>query len=80
MTADVRYCFEDEDIEQVAQNMGQNQVRRLPVMNRDKRLVGILSLGDIAAQGSGRAAGDAMRNVTQPGGSHNQSAGGSTRT
>jgi CBS domain-containing protein len=80
MTPDVRYCFEDEDIEQVAENMGQNQLRRLPVMNREKRLVGILSLGDIAAQGADRAAGEAMRNVAQPGGSHNQSSGGATRT
>src|SRR4051812_49860114 len=47
MTSDVRYCFEDEDTD-VARNMGDQQVRRLPVVNRDKRLVGILSLGDLA--------------------------------
>lgn len=48
MTHDVKYCYEDDDIDQVASNMGDVQLRRMPVLNRDKRLVGILSLGDIA--------------------------------
>ena len=48
MSKEVKYCFEDEDLEHVAKNMGDIQVRRLPVVNRDKRLVGIVSLGDIA--------------------------------
>ena len=43
----VKYCYEDEDVEHVAQNMHQLLVRRLPVMNRDKRLVGIVSIDDI---------------------------------
>jgi CBS domain-containing protein len=42
MSQEVKYCFEDEEIDHVAQNMADLQVRRLPVMNRDKRLVGIL--------------------------------------
>ena len=48
MTADVRYVFEDEDLEHVAENMAEQRVRRLPVMNRQKRLVGVVSLGDMA--------------------------------
>ena len=48
MTSDVKYCFENEDTDHVARNMADQQVRRLPVVNRDKRLVGILSLGDVA--------------------------------
>src|SRR5437868_11874338 len=44
MSSEVKYCFEDEDLQQVAKNMADIQVRRLPVVNRDKRLVGILSL------------------------------------
>jgi CBS domain-containing protein len=48
MTSDVKNCFEDQEIEEATQNMGEIQVRRLPVINREKRLVGILSLGDIA--------------------------------
>jgi CBS domain-containing protein len=51
MTTQIRYCFEDEDIGQAARLMAENGVRRLPVLNRGKRLVGIISLGDIAAAG-----------------------------
>lgn len=48
MSHQVLYCYEDQSLEEVAQNLGDNQIRRLPVLNRQKRLVGILSLGDIA--------------------------------
>jgi CBS domain-containing protein len=48
MTESVLYCFEDDSIEDAARQMGDAQVRRLPVMNRDKRLVGIIALGDLA--------------------------------
>jgi CBS domain-containing protein len=43
----LRYCYEDEDVKHVAENMHQLLVRRLPVMNRDKRLVGIVSIDDL---------------------------------
>jgi CBS domain-containing protein len=69
----VRYCFEDEEIENVARNMAEQQVRRLPVVNRDKRLVGIISLGDISARIGGPAAGEALRGVSERGGSRSQS-------
>ena len=49
-TEQVLYCYEDEDLDHVAKNMSEQQVRRLPVVNRDKRLVGIVSLGDLAAR------------------------------
>ncbi len=48
MTDDVKYCFEDDDCDDVARNMGEIQLRRLPVVSRDKRLVGIVSIGDLA--------------------------------
>src|SRR5947207_9773339 len=48
MTDEVKYCFEDEDTQHVCQNMADIQVRRLAVLNRDKRLVGIVSLSDLA--------------------------------
>jgi CBS domain-containing protein len=48
MSPDVLYCFEDEDVFDVSQKMGEWWVRRLPVVNQDKRLVGIVSLGDLA--------------------------------
>ena len=73
-TETVLYCYEDEDLAHVAQNMSEQQVRRLPVVNRDKRLVGIVSLGNLA-QTEGRAANKAVKGVTKPSGQHNQSPG-----
>src|SRR5262245_10435356 len=72
MTADIKYCFDDQEVEEVTRNMGDLQVRRLPVVNREKRLVGILSLGDVA-QTDGRDAGEALSDISKPGGSHSQS-------
>jgi len=72
MTEDVKYCFDDQEIEEVARNMADIQVRRLPVLNRDKRLVGILSLGDIAVSRDGKDAGDALSGILRPGGEHTQ--------
>src|SRR5687767_3918953 len=48
MTDTVKYCYEDQSIEEVSRNMGDVQVRRMPVVDRQKRLVGIISLSDIA--------------------------------
>ena len=70
-TEQVLYCYEDEDLDHVAKNMSEQQVRRLPVVNRDKRLVGIVSLGNIA-QRETRAANKAVKGVTKPGGAHQQ--------
>ena len=70
-TDKVLYCYDDEDLDQVAKNMASQQVRRLPVVNREKRLVGIVSLGNLA-QSEGRAAGKAVKGVTKPGGAHAQ--------
>ncbi len=72
MTQDVKYCFDDEDTAHVARNMGEQRVRRLPVVNRDKRLVGILSLGDVAVN-QAQPAGKALAGISQPGGPHSQS-------
>jgi CBS domain-containing protein len=67
MTKDVKYCFEDEDITGVAANMADIQVRRLPVVNRDKRLVGVLSLGDIAIEtATQREAEHALSGISEP--------------
>ena len=67
----VLYCFEDEDVEDVAENLAEQQVRRLPVVNREKRLVGIISLGDIA-KATARKAGVAVAGISRPGGKHDQ--------
>ncbi len=70
-TEQVLYCYEDEDIAQVAENMGDERVRRLPVMNREKRLVGIVSLGDVATKEK-KSATKAVSGVSKPGGPHSQ--------
>ena len=72
MTEDVKYCFDDQEVEEVMRNMADIQVRRLPVLNRDKRLVGILSLGDIAISPDSKDAGEALRGISRPGGEHTQ--------
>src|SRR5438067_1304974 len=68
MTSEVMYCFADQDIDEVTENMGDLQVRRLPVLDRHKRLVGIISLGDIAASQESLAAAEALRGIARPGG------------
>ena len=73
MTADIKYCFEDEDLEHVAENMADLQVRRLPVLNREKRLVGIISVGDIATGDKPVRAGAALHGIAERSGQHNQS-------
>lgn len=73
MSAEVKYCFEDEDVDEVARNMAEIKVQRLPVMSRDKRLVGIISLGDIAVQGDSRTVDTAASGIKEPGGPHRQS-------
>lgn len=65
MTPEVRYVYDDESIEEALQNMSDLQIRRLPVLNRDKRLVGIVSLGDLALAEE-NSAGDALNSISQP--------------
>jgi CBS domain-containing protein len=74
MSTEVLYCYEDDELDRVAKNMGDVQVRRLPVVNRDKRLVGIVSLGDLA-KNEKEAGGKAVSGVSKPGGQHSQRAG-----
>jgi CBS domain-containing protein len=73
MSHDVKYCFIDQDLDEVTRNMAEIQVRRLPVLDRDKRLVGIVSLGDIATVGEAMEAGEALSGISMPGGQHTQS-------
>jgi CBS domain-containing protein len=75
MTQDVKYCYEDDDTDDVARNMADIQVRRLPVLTRDKRLVGIISLGDMAMSNGSSQVGDAVAGISQPGGQHSQTGG-----
>lgn len=75
MSTEIKYCFDDQSIEEVSQNMGDLRIRRLPVVNRQKRLVGILSLGDLALEDTAiDEAGEALGQISRPGGSHSQTA------
>lgn len=75
MTHEVRYCFEDEEVGDVASNMGYIQVRRLPVLNRHKGLVGIVTLGDLAYSGADMGiVGEALGGISRQGGQHAQHA------
>jgi CBS domain-containing protein len=66
MTEQVKYCFEDDDVDHIAKNMADIQMRRLPVVNREKRLVGIVSLGDLAIRGDKSKAGETLEQISQP--------------
>ena len=67
MTPEIVYCFEDNDVKEAADLMRQKQIRRLPVLNRQKRLVGIVSLGDLAVEtGVEQLAGDTLEGISEP--------------
>lgn len=67
MTPDILYCFDDDLVSTAARIMQDNQVRRLVVLNRDKRLVGIVSLGDLAVEtGDDELAGQTLEQVSEP--------------
>lgn len=67
MTDDIKYCFEDQQIDEVTRSMGDVQLRRLLVLNRDKKLVGILSLGDVAVNTGDGVAGEALMGISRSG-------------
>jgi CBS domain-containing protein len=67
MTPEVVFCFEDQDIQEAARLMKEHQIRRLVVLNRDKRLAGIVSLGDLAVEtGDEKLAGETLEQVSEP--------------
>jgi len=68
MSEGISYCFEDDDVAEAARQMKEKQIRRLVVLNRDKKLVGIVSLGDVAVQtgGEGGTAGKTLEAVSRP--------------
>ncbi len=67
MSEGVTWVYEDESVEDAAMIMSERQVRRLPVVNRDKRLVGIVALGDFAVESSEiRPAAEALSGISRP--------------
>lgn len=65
MSDKVYYCFDDQTVDDVAENMANMQIRRLPVVDREKRLVGIVSLGDLASRGAPAKAKKALEGVSE---------------
>jgi CBS domain-containing protein len=74
MSGEIRFCFEDEDTAHIARNMADQQIRRLPVVDRNKRLVGIIALADLATAARTGPATAALSGISQAGGDHSQSA------
>jgi CBS domain-containing protein len=66
MTADVEYAFEDDDLQEVADKMAKAQIRRLPIVDRDKNLVGILAIADIAREDKDKRVGETVEKISQP--------------
>lgn len=74
MSEKLLFAWDDQDVDEVAIQMSDAQVRRFPVLSRqDERLVGIVSLGDLARSSDSDAAEVALSGVSEPGGEHNQS-------
>jgi CBS domain-containing protein len=66
MSEGIYYCFDDQGVEEAAELMSEAQIRRLPIVNRDKRLVGIVALADLATEpGAGQPAGEALAGVSE---------------
>ncbi len=74
MSREMLYCFDTDGIDDVSRNMAKAQVRRLPVVNHAKRLVGIVSLGDLARNDDPTTIGRAVSRVSTPSGKHDQTA------
>lgn len=67
MSTDIAYCLEDQEVEEAVSLMEARQIRRLPILNQDKRLVGIVSLGDIAVHaGDADLAGETLQEISAP--------------
>jgi CBS domain-containing protein len=66
MTGRIRYCYEDDDVVGVAENMAHLGVRRLAVLNHDKRLVGIVALSNVAHGGEAKATSKLLKGVAEP--------------
>ena len=66
MSPDIEFCFEDDDLEDVADKMADKQIRRIPVVDRDRNLVGIVALADLARTKKDKLTGDTVEDISQP--------------
>lgn len=66
MSSEVSWCYEDQNVDEVMRDMSKRQIRRLPVVDRDKHLVGMVSLGDIAAKSDGDQVSESLADISEP--------------
>jgi len=66
MSPQVLYCTCDQKVEDVLRNMGEQQVRRLPVVDANKRLVGVVSIGDLSTTARATKTGEALKEISKP--------------
>ena len=67
MSEGIHWAYEDDSVTDVAKRMSEHQIRRLPIVNADKRLVGIVALGDFAVDSADIAvAGEVLADISQP--------------
>lgn len=72
MSSDVRWCYEDENIDGVLRRLGDEQIRRMPVLSRNKRLVGIVALADLTINAQPQQTGATLSAISRHGGQHSQ--------
>lgn len=72
MSRDVRWCYEDENVDGVLRRLGDEQIRRMPVLNRDKRLVGIVAMADFTERAQPQTTGSTLSAISRHGGQHSQ--------
>lgn len=70
MSAQIRYCMEDQSVDDALRDMGELQLRRLPVVDRDMHVVGIVSLGDLSRGAQPAEAGESLKDISQPSAGH----------
>ena len=66
VTSPAIYCFDDQSVDEAAKLMHDNQIRRLVVLSREKQMVGVISLGDLAMSASDKLTGDVLQSVSEP--------------
>jgi CBS domain-containing protein len=66
MTPELIYCYEDQDVREAAHIMETQQIRRLPIVDRQHQLVGIIALGDLAVDASRKMSGEVLEQISEP--------------
>jgi CBS domain-containing protein len=66
VTSPAIYCFEDQSVDEAAKLMHDNQIRRLVILSRDKQMVGVVSLGDLAMSADDKLSGEVLQSVSEP--------------